>query len=181
MRGFGNLNNYDTNPESPKIEGEMDFYVVTDENLVPHFSRVGAMTFEEWCAPALWIEGCEAILCELSPDFRLHKLSNLGSFLDAALQAIADTIKTRRHKCADRLAAAWETFRRTDAARNGQHWVFLFECDVILSASKKWRASYLHRNELRKKERRVYTLRGVRAWVKRIEEVESTPVATLVH
>jgi hypothetical protein len=129
-------------------------------------SRRGQMSREEWSAPISVFDGCEAILCELAPDFDLKSTKNWGEYQTVTAQVIKQTIASATHPKAEALRQAFElgTAER-EKVGNRAFWPVLAHCDEVLGATEKWRISVLEKANFDQERPQGYSLREYMAFV----------------
>jgi len=140
--------------------------------------RQGQMTRDEWQDRFSGFVGCEALLCELAPDFdfengqeanlsdyqraaevAIWQAANLGDLLRVGEAAPWHKVKAAPHKDAPALRKAIEE------EQSRELWRLLARCDEILGATRKWRLSGIDRMEFDEAHPEEYSLREYVAFV----------------
>lgn len=118
-------------------------------------ARQGQMTRDEWQDAFSCFVGCEALLCELAPnfDFENSQEASLSDYQRAAEAAIFDVVEAGTHKDAPALRKALEEEELREL------WRLLARCDEILGATGKWRLSRFDRMEFDEAHPKEYSLR----------------------
>ncbi len=136
-----------------------------------HLSRSGEMAFTDWHDSELWIDGCEAILCELSPDFDLRNLENSDDYRAAANAAIWQAAGEEKPKSLD-LREIIERPIFEDVGKNDLPKEVLWDilpnllhaADQVLGATKKWRVSPVDKIAFQEQHPGGYTVRELMAF-----------------
>lgn len=138
-----------------QLEAQRERMLETTRAVFERMARQGQMTRNEWQDAFSCFDGCEALLCELAPDFDFENSqeASLSEYQRAAEAAIFDVVEAGTHKDAPALRKAIEEEQLREL------WRLLARCDEILGATGKWRLSRFDRMEFDEAHPKEYSLR----------------------